>query len=224
MDDQEVQKNPDIEGEVIPKSLLQNMSIYLYSNSDFDRALYLERKARELGLTKDELFARVNQFVKDRIRSKEKGPLLHYHKTTLDKFANIVLSGELLSRPILKEKYPDQQLSPSSSSDNVMMTRDIYNADGTLRKPGLLPHVAAWGEVAFVFSPSVMDLEGYDATGMYPTASEIPLRETLDTVLVRDEVKLAGVKQLLLDHGIEVPVRTETWWTNNVYPPHANEL
>ena len=82
----------------------------------------------------------IREYIKSVIREREKGDLRHFHRTSMENFEVIVETERLLSRSKLKEIRPDVVIPGRSASDDVMMTRDVYDSDGKLIRPGFDSH------------------------------------------------------------------------------------
>ena len=164
----ETENQPQVEMSVWAEGELNNLSIRLSTESDFQKKISLKLTAREKGVTPEQLFTEINQYKINRIRDIEKGSIRHFHRTSIDSFEIIAEMGRLVSRSKLKKERPDMKISAWSSSDNVMMTRDKFDSKGNLFSPGFSDNEvvgASGADVTLVFREDVMDSDNYDSIG-----------------------------------------------------------
>lgn len=178
----------------------------------------LKFKAKELGVSPEALLNEMREFVKTRVDSPEK--VHHYHRTSIENLGRIIAARAMLSRSEIKKRDPKANLPAWSASDDVMMTRDVFDKDGKLISPGLTPHgVGASGAgVVLVMGPKITALDNYDATMDYPTVSNMPLEGNCTTILVNDDgVKLAVESMLAAGKINDIKVVKQDEWEKKHY-------
>ena len=207
-----VKENPLFE-----KDEATNLLGRLRTTSEFERAFIISQVSKEKKVSKDDILKNLKELAKENIYFPEK--VTHYHRTSFENFKSILKMGKLLSRSNLKKLNPDIKIPNWSASDNVMMTRDIYNKDGQLREAGISAHKvgASGGGVTLVFGEKIMSLDNYDAIGTYPTVSDASLAENCEAVLVESENNVSVIKDLLNSNNISIPVYIESEWLNSKY-------
>jgi len=197
---------------------LNNLAYRLLVESEFLKKIGLRQKAREKGITPEQIFREINQYMINRIKETEKGNIRHFHRTSIDKFRIIAEMGRLVSRSKLKEERPDVKLPGWSANDNVMMTRDIFDSKGNLIIPGVSDNegVGASGTGAtLVFREDIMDSDNYDAIGNYPTVSDLVLKDYCEVVLANSEENKAELEKILEEHNLSIPVFLKSAWSRN---------
>lgn len=197
---------------------LNNLAYRLSSDSEFSKKNGLKQKAREKGVTPEEIFREINQYMINRIRETEKGNIRHFHRTSIDSFRTIAEMGRLVSRSKLKKERPDIKIPAWSASDNVMMTRDKFDSKGNLYSPGFSDNevVGASGAGAtFVFREDVMDSENYDAIGNYPSVSDLSLKDYCEAILVDSKEKKAELEKILTEYNLSIPILLRSEWSRD---------
>lgn len=202
--------------EVIPEQDVKMLAQQMMTGPTYMQSrLRVAWAAKRHGVDKEALRQQVRNHVKGIIRGREKGPLRHYHRTGMDSFRTIVEEGRILSIPKLKERRSDVEVPRGSVCDDVMFTRDAYDGDGKLYRPGFEPehrHGASGADVVFVFKDSMMDLDDYDATYSYPTVTELPLEGYCEAILAKDEQTKQMAEGLLREKGLNIPVSLQNEW------------
>lgn len=183
-----------------------------------DRKALVNTFAKQFGVDGPEMLQLLRMRSKEQIAHPEK--VIHYHRTSLERFDSILGDGALLSRPEIMRRHPELKIPGASASDDVMMTRDQYDPEGTLIAPGLTDHEAgaSGGGVVFALGPELMDYNSYDSMGVSPTISHAPLKETCSAVLIVDEKDREEVQQRLEENNlghISVVLRSE--WEKQRY-------
>ncbi len=176
----------------------------------------LKTYAKESGLSSERILSLVRRYKKEQVRMSENGELYHYHQTSLQSLESALSSEGLLSYDSLK-KIGKTPSSSGSRPDVVQMTRDRYDANGTLTKRGLMSVGVVGAEVALVFNPSIMDLPDYDCTSTYPDLPFIPL-DTLGAVLIKEESSRSRVTEMLKKHKLGAQVLTMEEWSKKLSP------
>lgn len=201
------------------KSLLSPQELNNYAGKlsvvkKYERRALLVYLAQQKSVPWEQIFKEINDYRIAQIKERELGNLRHFHRTSFAAFETILQDGSLLSRSKLKERHPDIELSAWSASDDVMMTRDAFDKEGNLYKPGFSENevVGATGEITLVIKSAVMDLDDYDALGIYPTISELPLAEYCEVVLVSSEQDRATTQLKIQEAGFAVPVILKSQW------------
>lgn len=187
--------------------------------SQLQKNAILRARARELQIGESDLEAVVLGYERERIRESSLGANYHYHSTSASVLASILEAGSLLSRSERKRKNPDVSPSSWSARDEVMMTRDMYDQNGRLIRPGLDQITGAAGrDITFVLNESVMDLPGYDAIDTFPCLSEIPINNSVTAILVDTEAAVSVVRDILNTFGFaNIPVQTKEQWKTEHY-------
>jgi hypothetical protein len=183
--------------------------------TEFRRALLIKQVAREKDIDPALVRRSLNLHLIEQMSDRERGDMRHYHRTSLENFEHIVERGALMSRTLLEEEGLDAKKGPWSSRDDVMMTRDKFDQEGNLVKPGFSNVESVGGvgkEVMFVFKDNIIDAADYDTTGPYPTISYLPLSEYCEAILVRSDKDVQRVKDHLVQHGLELPVESMHSW------------
>lgn len=201
---------------VTEQTLRQISQILRVQNKPIDRDLTLSVmiSKNNLPTNSGELLTLVRAYQKELIRSTEKGALYHYHQTDIANLASILDSGGLLSFDEQKRlgKAPK---STGTRPDVVQMTRDVYDAEGNLVRPGLAGSSAgigsSGGNLVFVLDESIMDGSDYDGCSEYPNIPAVPLT-AMRAILVNDINELPNVRQACSDRGISVDVIPRSEW------------
>lgn len=179
--------------------------------------LRLLTAVRQQGLRTNasELLAAVRGYKKEQIKATEHGPLYHYHQTSLDNLSAIVHVGGLLSYNAQKELAVAKK-GAGSRPDVVQFTRDHYDRDGHLVKPGLVGGRTVGGsesDVALIFEPTIMDTPGYDGIVEYPNAPSAPT-SLLSAVAVAREQDIPHVQAILAAQDVQAEVVTRQQWVD----------
>jgi len=179
---------------------------------------YLGQKAKTSGVSKEDVLREVREYAKSKINFPEK--VTYFHKTSIKNFQNIVEMGSLLSRSEIKKQKPDFELSAWSASNEVMMTKDVFDLNGELISRGLSEHDvgASGGGVTLVVDSRVTATDNFDTTGEYPTISNAPLSNVCNVVLVgnKDDAELVE-KILSKNKMINITVALEQDWKREHY-------
>lgn len=202
---------------VISKEEANNILFRLHSASEFERSNILSQIAKEKNQPKEKILENLRMISKEKILFSEK--VTHYHLTSFENFKSIVEMGKLLSRSNIKKSRPDAKIPSWSASDDVMMTRDIYDKDGKIIKQGITAHgVGASGSgVILVMNKNIMSLDNYDAIGEYPTVSDASLADNCEAILVKDKTDLVLTKKILEENNLSIPIYIENEWLNSKY-------
>lgn len=196
----------------IDEELLQRMTYALSTNdTPFASRASLIYFGKRTGLAPADVQDLTRRYAKEKVRANERGPLYHYHQRSHQEFERVADEGAILSADSLKELGRAPQ-SVGSRPDVVLMTRDSYNKEGKLIKPGLT-NVGVPADVAVVYDASIMDSSGYDCVGMYPSLPRIPLAQA-HAVLVQNEEAISHTQQVLQSHNLQIPVMTRQAWSN----------
>lgn len=213
---QPIPQEKQAEENFLPEEKIKNISSLLaVSSTEKDRDRKLRQFAQQNNMAPEQLLREVNLYKVSNIREREKGEIRHFHRTSMDNLVNIIKIGRLLSKAKLKEINPDIQLPGGSASDNVMMTRDRFDAEGNLVRPGFEENevVGASGKGALlVFKDSIMQDDTYDTTRLYPTIADLPLQEYCEVVLVDSEEDMEKVANLLIENSLTIPVVLKSSW------------
>jgi len=208
-------KSESIEKPALSEAEAQSLYMQLVTCSEFEKKIRIGQAAKQRGVRPEQILREVKEQAKRCIRSKEKGDLRHFHRTSLEKFRMIVEKGKMLSRSRLRQAVPEIQLTGFSARDDVMMTRDKFDAAGKMREPGFSDRevVGASGKgVILVFKESIMDRRDYDAVGLYPTISELPLAEYCEVVLADSSADCEAARRILADNKLNIPVELKSEW------------
>ena len=171
--------------------------------------------ARKFNIKPEQALLLVRRYTAERIKETEKGMLFHYHQTGFN-LGEFVKEGGLLSYNLLKQKGKAPS-SGGSRPDVVQMTRDRYDADGTLIQRGLTDKQLGYGNaLVFVFKPDIMDLPEYDGIDTYPDLPSIPL-SFVETILVEDDSEVEEKQDMLDFHDLDIQVMTKETWKQKTY-------
>jgi len=234
------QEDPSIKNAAAPedKSLIVDVDrerqlISQYPLKDrFTQRNMIRQAAKDWGISEEDTMDRLKLRAKQDLQEREKGPLYHYHRTTVEKALTIINNGALLSRDEMEKAGIDTSKLGWSISDQVMMTRDGYNQEGQATSPGVGIHntdaYSGFGPVIFVFEPSVMDSPGYNAIdSRTPTSSKISLAEHEKTILLDEtrftpdqfSIEAGRLAEALQQKGLTgIKVGTAGEWIKAHYP------
>lgn len=168
---------------------------------------YISTQAKKLGIDKKKLTSFVLSKGKEEISSPDK--VLHYHRTSMQSFEQIMQTGFLLNRRNMQLNGIDTSNLRGSSSANIQFSRDVYNADGELQISGydLDDNLgASSADVVFVMSPELMNEETYNCFGMYPTVEKADIQKYCATILAKDPDIQMQIESLL--RGKNLPIKT----------------
>lgn len=168
---------------------------------------YLSSKAKQLGVDKKTLSAFIQEKGKAEISSPDK--VLHYHRTSMKSFEQIMQTGFLLNRKNMQLNGIDTSNLRGSSSANIQFSRDVYDADGKLQISGfdMADNLgASSADVVFVMSPELMNEETYNCFTMYPTVEKADIQKCCATILARDPNIQMQIESIL--RGKNLPIRT----------------
>lgn len=189
------------------------------SSSEMHKGVLIRQFAASQKITPETALKELRFYVKNKIRDNEAGPIYHYHRTGLDQYKNIVGKGALLSRIKLLKENPKVNLPAWSANENIMMTRDRLDRNGNLISPGIKKNEvigAAGSAIVFVFKDNIMDTEDYDATGMFPTVSEISMLNSCEAVLVNNAGDIDAVRKELENNNLgNIKVEQKSKWMEN---------
>lgn len=200
---------------ILSEKELQSLSMQLLTTSEFQKNIRLKQIANQKETSPEQILQEIRKYAKIQIRNKEKGSLRHFHRTSPQNFQTIAEMGRLISRSRLKKERPDHSIPGWSSSDDVMMTRDKYSSNGDMVQPGFYSQevVGASGSgIMLVIKDSIMDREDYDATGDYPTISDLPLEEYCEVILVNSQKEEKQVEQILSTNNLNIPISLKSTW------------
>ena len=220
-DKQERNTIENVSTPVFSENELQSLSMQLISASEFHKKIRLEQLAIEHQVTSEQILKELREYTKSKIRERERerGAIRHYHRTSIQNFEIIAEMGRLLSRSKLKQERPELEIPKWSSSDDVMMTRDKYDSDGNMVKPGFHSQevVGASGAgVILVFKDEIMNNNDYDAIGQYPTISDLSLQKYCEVVLVNSPQECQQVQKILSSNKLHIPVSLKSRWIRTV--------
>ena len=197
----------------ISKGTLNNIS-NTYKNVSMQGELtasqYLNSTSKKMGISRDELMNQLREKMIEDTNHPEK--VLHYHRTSLDRFEKIVDSGALLSRANIIAQGGNTREFSGSSSSKVQFTVDSYDTAGNLTKSGYEIGEGAGNtganatDIVFVMNPDLMKEKSYDGYGMYPTVEKAELQEYVASILAKDEQTQQKALEILARKGIQVPV------------------
>lgn len=168
---------------------------------------YLSSKAKQLGVDKKTLSAFIQEKGKAEISSPDK--VLHYHRTSMKSFEQIMQTGFLLNRKNMQLNGIDTSNLRGSSSANIQFSRDVYDADGKLQISGfdMADNLgASSADVVFVMSPELMNEETYNCFTMYPTVEKADIQRCCATILAKDSNIQMQIESIL--RGKNLPIRT----------------
>lgn len=166
---------------------------------------YLSSKAKQLGVDKKALTKFIQEKGKAEISSPDK--VLHYHRTSMQSFEQIMQTGFLLNRKNMQLNGIDTSNLRGSSSANIQFSRDVYDADGKLQVPGfdIADNLgASSADVVFVMSPELMNEETYNCFTMYPTVEKADIQRCCATILAKDPNIQMQIEGILKDKNLSI--------------------
>ena len=166
---------------------------------------YLSSKAKQLGVDKKVLTKFIQEKGKAEISSPDK--ILHYHRTSMQSFEQIMQTGFLLNRKNMQLNGIDTSNLRGSSSANIQFSRDVYDADGKLQVPGfdIADNLgASSADVVFVMSPELMNEETYNCFTMYPTVEKADIQRCCATILAKDPNIKMQIEGILKDKNLSI--------------------
>lgn len=184
-------------------SAYRNMS----SQGELSANAYISSQAKKLGVDKKELTSFIQEKGKAEISSQNK--VLHYHRTSMQSFEQIMQTGFLLNRKNMQLNGIDISGLNGSSSANIQFSRDIYDNDGELQTSGFDIEDnlgASSADVIFVMSPELMNEETYNCLTMYPTVEKADIQRCCATILAKDINIQKQIESIL--KGKNLPIRT----------------
>jgi hypothetical protein len=213
---------PTLDKEILTPDEKRSFLSVVSMQRSSEKARSIAWKAKEKSVTAEALLQEMRDYAKSRIQSPEK--VHYYHRTSFKNFGHILESGSLLSRSEIKKRNPEVELPAWSSNDDVMMTKDSYDAEGKLLKRGLTPHgVGASGKgVTLVFDSRIHAVDNFDAIDLYPTISEASLQNICAAVLVDKQEDIVEVSSMLEEKGFQnTPVMLKSDWEKDNYSGEA---
>jgi len=174
----------------------------LSENKEKLKSKFLRKNAKLFEIKPEELKRRlIWHHVENYINGKEN--IRHYHRTSFSRLEKVLKDGALFSVSYLEKRGEDVS-NLRNKGRGIQFSKDNYSADGTFCT-GLLamPHVTQGEDAVLVFLPSIMFAEGYDCLlGNYPEIKEkLPLKNNLESILIKDLEKISEVKELLKNYG-----------------------
>lgn len=168
---------------------------------------YISSQAKKLGIDKKELTAFMQERGKAEISSPNK--VLHYHRTSMQSFKQIMQTGFLLNRKNMQLNGIDISGLRGSSSANIQFSRDIYDDEGELQSSGFDIDDklgASSADIVFVMSPELMNEDTYNCWGTYPTVEKADIQRCCATILAKDPNIQMQIESIL--KGRNLPIRT----------------
>lgn len=166
---------------------------------------YISSQAKKLGIDKKELTAFIQERGKAEISSPNK--VLHYHRTSMQSFEQIMQTGFLLNRKNMQLNGIDISGLRGSSSANIQFSRDIYDDEGELQSSGFDIDDklgASSADVVFVMSPELMNEETYNCWGTYPTVEKADIQRCCATILAKDPNIQMQIESILKARNISI--------------------
>ena len=168
---------------------------------------YISSQAKKLGIDKKEL----TTFMQERGKSEISFPnkVLHYHRTSMQSFEQIMQTGFLLNRKNMQLNGIDISGLNGSSSANIQFSRDIYDDEGELQSSGFDIDDnlgASSADVVFVMSPELMNEETYNCFTTYPTVEKADIQRCCATILAKDHNIQMQIESIL--KGKNLPIQT----------------
>lgn len=166
---------------------------------------YISSQAKKLGIDKKELTAFMQERGKAEISSPNK--VLHYHRTSMQSFEQIMQTGFLLNRKNMQLNGIDISGLNGSSSANIQFSRDIYDDDGKLQSSGFDIDDnlgASSADVVFVMSPELMNEDTYNCLDTYPTVEKADIQRCCATILAKDPNIQMQIESILKDRNIAI--------------------
>ena len=182
-------------------STYKNVSI----QGELSANAYISTQAKKLGIDKKEL----TKFVLEKGRSEISSPdkVLHYHRTSIQSFEQIMQTGFLLNRKNMQLNGIDISGLKGSSSPNIQFSRDIYDANGELQSSGfdINDNLGAnSADIVFVMSPEVMNEDTYNCFGTYPTVEKADIQRCCATILAKDPNIQMQIESILKGKGLSI--------------------
>ena len=168
---------------------------------------YISSQAKKLGIDKKELTAFMQERGKAEISCPNK--VLHYHRTSMQSFEQIMQTGFLLNRKNMQLNGIDISGLRGSSSANIQFSRDIYDDEGELQSSGFDIDDklgASSADVVFVMSPELMNEETYNCWSMYPTVEKADIQRYCAIILAKDPNIQMQIESIL--KGKNLPIQT----------------
>lgn len=177
------------------------------NQSELSANAYISTQAKKLGVDKKDLTSFVLTKGKEAISSPDK--VLHYHRTSMQSFEQIMQTGYLLNRKNMQLNGIDVSRLSGSSSSNVQFSRDIYDSNGELQVEGYDKDSnlgANSTDVVFVMGPELMQEETYNCLSVYPTVEKADIQRCCVTILAKDPAIQMKIESLL--KGKNMSIRT----------------
>ena len=179
----------------------------LARSSEGDYYRYVDQQAVIDGMRSSELAKAVRTFNKEWRFGQNRDKIRFYHATSMKSLGAILKCGELLSRRERSVRGEDLTALPWSSSENLQFTYDSFGPRGELRESGLgMGSGAAGSDLSFMFDGSLMDEPSFDATTIYPSVEKVNIADRCLGILVRDDVNIDRVTEMLKENNIDIPV------------------
>ena len=175
----------------------------MLNQSELSANAYINTQAKKLGVDKKELISFVLAKGKEKITSPEK--VLHYHRTSIQSFKQIMQIGYLLNRRNMQENGLDISKLRGSSSANVQFSRDIYDDNGVLQVEGYNKERnlgANSTDVIFVMGPELMQENTYNCLSVYPTVEKANIQKYCIVILAKDPIIQMQVEKILKEKNI----------------------
>lgn len=166
---------------------------------------YISSQAKKLGIDKKELTAFMQERGKAEISSPNK--VLHYHRTSMQSFEQIMQTGFLLNRKNMQLNGIDISGLKGSSSANIQFSRDVYDDEGKLQSSGFDIDDnlgASSADVVFVMSPELMNEDTYNCLDTYPTVEKADIQRCCATILAKDPNIQMQIESILKDRNIAI--------------------
>jgi len=182
-------------------SAYKNMS----SQGELHANAYIGSQAKRLGVDKSELTSFVLSKGKEAISSPNK--VLHYHRTSLQSFEQIMQTGYLMNRRNMQLNGIDVSSLSGSSSANVQFSRDIYDGNGDLQVEGYDRDSnlgASSTDVVFVMGPELMNEETYNCLSVYPTVEKADIQRCCVTILAKDPTIQMQIESILKEKNMSI--------------------
>lgn len=204
---EETSKRTDLES--LSEEELQKM-VTAYKNisrrGELAANAYISSQAKKLGIDKKELIAFMLKKGKSEISSPNK--VLHYHRTSMKSFEQIMQTCFLLNRKNMQLNGIDISGLKGSSSANIQFSRDIYDNEGKLQSSGfdIADNLgASSADVVFVMGPELMNEDTYNCWGTYPTVEKADIRRCCVTILAKDPNIQMQIESILKSKNISIP-------------------
>lgn len=179
---------------------------------------YIKRVANEYNLSYEQLLLNIRQLSIDNNYRYSKENTKHYHATSLEGFETIINCGKLLSRKERKKLGISTDNLGFSSSENVQFSRDYFDSNGKLIKSGYASGRGATGtDITFVFGNGIFNEPSFDASFHYPTVESLDIKESCVAIIVKDEITLKKVSELLKRYELdEISIFLNKDWDINI--------